>query len=143
MKGSFQIKAKDKNVITERGVRVFIMERLLNSPFKRGTVFNADEKTVEVQLEGDEKQIMEFRKSIEKALLEKCGNPELSFVPFRANPELELPAIMRSSQALVVGQLDKGITVQLEILKSLERQREDLLKALGSLQAEVGKLVKG
>ncbi|MFA4907800.1 MAG: hypothetical protein WC602_06010 [archaeon] len=46
MKGSFLITPDSENVITEKGVRAFVMERLLNSPFNKGAVFNIDKKTI-------------------------------------------------------------------------------------------------
>jgi len=130
MKGGFFIKAKEGNAITEKGVKAFIMERLLNSPFKKGCALNIDDKTVRVELEGDEKQIKEFIKNLEKALIARLGNPAVSFTAFEENQALEIPALMRSSQALVVGQLEKGISVQLEILETLKNMG-DTLKNMG------------
>ena len=90
MKGSFLIKAKDANVITERGVRAFIIERLLNSPFSRGAVFNVDDRTIQVQLEGDEKQVNAFIQNLEKEIIARFGNPALSFTQFEENSALEV-----------------------------------------------------
>src|SRR3989344_99962 len=126
MKGSFLIVAKEKGIITEKGVRAFIMEGLLNSPFSRGSAFNLDEKTVKVQLEGDERQIREFIENLQKALVAQFGNPVISFAPFMEDSSLEIPELMRSSQALVVGQLQKGITVQLDILDTLKNLPDKL-----------------
>ena len=130
MKGSFLIKAKDANVITERGVRAFIIERLLNSPFSRGAVFNVDDRTIQVQLEGDEKQVNAFIQNLEKEIIARFGNPALSFTQFEENSALEVPELMRSSQALVVGQLQKGISVQLDILATLRMLPAELAKAI-------------
>ena len=66
MKASFLIKAREKGVIAEKGVRAFIPERLLNSPFERATAFNLDEKTVEVRIEGDEKKLKNSRQNWKK-----------------------------------------------------------------------------
>ncbi|MFH1225512.1 MAG: hypothetical protein V1676_06950 [Candidatus Diapherotrites archaeon] len=137
MKGSFRILANEKNVITERGVRVFIMERLLNSPFERGTVLNIDEKTVEVRMEGTKKQILEFKAELEKELIAKYGNPVILFTPLQSNRALQLPALMRSGQALVLGQLSKGVDVQLKILETLTGQKTEL----GSLPERLGKVI--
>jgi acylphosphatase len=120
VKGSFLIKAKEEDVITEKGARAFIMDRLLNSPFNNASVENIDNKTIQVRLEGDEKQIKEFIKNLEKDLIARFGNPTISFTQFQENPALEIPELMRSSQALMVGQLEKGINVQLEILSTLQ-----------------------
>lgn len=130
MKGSFLIVAKKKGVITEKGVRAFIMDMLLNSPFSRGAVFNVDEKTVKVMLEGDEQHIKEFMEDLQKALVAQFGNPIISFGSFVEDPSLEIPELMRSSQALMVGQLQKGITVQLDILDALKNLPEKLADVL-------------
>lgn len=120
MRGSFCIVAKEENVITEKGVRAFIMECLLNSPLSKGTVFNVDKKTVEVRLDGDEEQVRAFINDLNAALVRQFGNPVINLTDFKENKELEIPDLMRSSQALMVGQLEKGISVQLSILKVLE-----------------------
>ncbi|MBN1940645.1 MAG: hypothetical protein JW772_00520, partial [Candidatus Diapherotrites archaeon] len=113
-----------------KGVGAFIMERLLNSSFGKGTAFNVDEKTVQVQLEGDEKQIKEFMKNLEKELTAQFGNPTILFTEFKENPALEIPELIRSSQALMVGQLQKGISVQLDILHTLKELPKELAKIL-------------
>ncbi|MEW6295492.1 MAG: hypothetical protein AB1467_04335 [Candidatus Diapherotrites archaeon] len=138
MKGSFLIKAKEPKVITEKGVRAFIMERLLNSPFNKGSVINVDEKTVQVQLDGDEKQIKLFMQKLEKDLVAQFGNPSISFTLFQENPALEIPDLMRSSQALMVGQLQKGISVQLDISQTLR----EMSKELRELPRELAKILK-
>ncbi len=130
MKGSFLIKAEEKEVITEKGVRAFILERLLNSPFQKASVFNVDETTMQVQLEGDEKQIKEFKQKLEDAVIAQFGNPTISFTAFEENPALEIPDLMRSSQALMVGQLQKGIGVQLDILDALKKIPRQLAKII-------------
>ena len=73
MKGSFLIKAKDKKIITEKGIRAFVMDRMLNSPLTRGTAFNVDDKTVEVRVEGEEKHIKEFIAQLKKDMTAMRG----------------------------------------------------------------------
>jgi len=130
MKGSFLIKSKEDGLITEKGVRAFIMERLLNSAFAKGSVSNIDNKTAQVQLDGDAKQIKEFMQILEKGLIAQFGNPIISLTHFQENPALEIPDLARSSQALVVGQLQKGISVQLDILSALKELPRELAKIL-------------
>ncbi|MFH1256792.1 MAG: hypothetical protein V1494_05885 [Candidatus Diapherotrites archaeon] len=130
MKGSFRIIAEKENIITEKGVRAFIMERLLNRAFNKGAVFNIDNKTVEVQLEGDEEQIKSFIEDLKKSLSKQFGNPVITLTAFQKNDALEMPELMRSSQALMVGQLEKGITIQLRILNALEELPNKLANAL-------------
>ncbi len=143
MKGSFLIKAKQENVITEKGVRAFILERLLNSPFERGTALNVDEKTVEVRIEGNEKQIEKFKAELEKALIAQFGNPIILFSELKEDQKLEIPALMRSSQALVVGQLQKGIGVQLAILDALKNMSAELSSQLKGMQTSLSSDLKG
>ena len=96
----------------------------------QAAAFNLDEKTVKVQLEGDERQIREFIENLQKALVAQFGNPVISFAPFMEDSSLEIPELMRSSQALVVGQLQKGITVQLDILDTLKNLPDKLADVL-------------
>ncbi|MDD5162802.1 MAG: hypothetical protein PHD95_01195 [Candidatus ainarchaeum sp.] len=144
MKGSFLIKAKKESIITDKGVRAFVMDHLLNSPFQKASVTNIDKKTVEVKLEGDEKQIKEFIQNLQKALVVEFGNPTISFTPFEENPVLEIPELMRASQALMVGQLHKGVNVQLEILGALKQMSLELRgmsKGLKEMLGEIGKVL--
>ncbi len=120
MKARFLIKAKDPSIITEKGVRVFVMDRLLNSPFEKGSVINIDDKTVEVRIEGDREQIIEFKKELEKDVISTFGNPVITFTDMTEIPTAEIPLLMRTSQALIIGQLHKGIDVQLCILDTLK-----------------------
>lgn len=78
MKARFLIKAKDPNAITEKGVRVFVMDRLLNSDFEKGSVTNLDDKTVEVRIDGDREKIIEFKKELEKDAISQFGNPVIT-----------------------------------------------------------------
>lgn len=147
MKGRFFIKAKEPNVVTEKGVRAFVLERLLNSPFAKGTAFNVDEKTVEIWIEGDEQQIKKFKEQLEKDVIAKFGNPVITFTEFKQDHLLEVPDLMRSSQALLVGQLEKGITVQLKILGKLDKLDkldilDELKSELKSLPREIAKALK-
>ncbi|MFH1696398.1 MAG: hypothetical protein ABH854_00635 [Candidatus Diapherotrites archaeon] len=73
MKGSFLIKTEEKGVISGRGARVFIMERLLNSPMEKGDVLKVDDRTIEVRLEGTKEQIFTFKNELEKAFIAKYG----------------------------------------------------------------------
>lgn len=141
MKGSFLIKAKDENIITDRGLRAFVMDYLLNSPFQRASVSNIDKKTVEVKLEGDEKQIKEFIQNLQKAVVSEFGNPTISFTPFGENPALEIPELMRASQALMVGQLQKGVNAQLQILGALKGMSSGL-KEISGVKEETSEVKK-
>ena len=145
MKVSFLIKAKEPEIITEKGMRAFVMERLLNSPFERGSVVNLDDKTVQVQIEGDEKEIRKFKEELEKDVIARFGNPIITFSGITEIPLAQIPVLMRSSQALMVGQLQKGIDVQLKILDSLEGLKEGfygLKEEFRMLPKEIAKAIK-
>lgn len=126
MKGSFLIKAREENVVSEKGLRAFVLERLLNSALSKGTVENLDRKTVQVKLEGDERQVKLFVEELKKAVIAEFENPKVFFTQLEENPALEVPNLMRSNQALMVGQLHKGIGVQLEILDTLKKMGQGL-----------------
>ena len=138
MKGKFRITAKEKDIITNKGVRAFIMESLLNSAIQKGKVLNIDERTVEVQLEGEKEKIQEFIKELKKELAELGRNPQILFSEFQEDLKLEIPGLMRSSQALTIGQLQKGISVQLEILNTLKQ----LPKAIEELPEKLAEKLK-
>ncbi len=139
VKGSFLIKAKEDNVITEKGIRAFIMEKLLNTPLARGTIKNIDKKTIQVRLEGDEKQVREFIKELEQELREQIGNPAISFSQFLEDTSLEIPSLLRSSQSLMVGQLQKGISVQLQILETLKGNENNFKSLPKQISEEISK----
>lgn len=129
MKASFLIRSKEPDIITEKGLRVFVMERLLNSSFEKGIVSNIDDKTVEVQIEGDKEQIIKFKEKLEKDVIAKFGNPVITFSDIQEITN-DIPNLMKSSQALMVGQLQKGISVQLDILAALKNLPQELAKIL-------------
>ena len=125
---------------------------MLNSAFSKGSVFNVDDKTVEVRLEGDEKQIKQFIEQLQKDVIVQFGNPMITFTPFKENPALEVPDLMKSGQALMVGQLDKGIGVQLHILnvlkgmngelKGMKQEFKNVSQGIKNLPRELGKILK-
>ena len=149
MKVSFLVKAKDPNVITEKGVRTFIMERLLNSGFEKGSAVNIDDKTVEVKIEGDKEDIIKFKAQLEKDAVAKFGNPIISFTDLMENPATEIPSLMKSSQALMLGQLSKGIDVQLSILDTLKNMNQNMgsmsqgMKSMSTGMGTMNKDLKG
>ncbi len=141
MNASFLIRAKEPNVITEKGVRVFVMERLLNSSFDKGSVVNLDDKTVQVRLEGDENEIRKFKELLEKEIIAKFGNPIIVFTQVQETTD-NVPVLLKSSQALMVGQLHKGINVQLEILDTLRNMRADTLTTFRNLPEEIARALR-
>ena len=148
IKGKFLIKAKEKDTITNKGIRAFIMERLLNSPLQKGAVLNIDDYTVEVQLEGEKEVVEKLFENLKKALTEKVGNPVINFSEFKEDRELEVPDLMRASQALTVEQLEKGINAQLETSKAVKETSQSvsvlpaILKALEELPGKLAEKLK-
>ena len=69
---------------------------------------------------------MKFKEKLEKEIIARFGNPIITFTGFAENRALEIPELMRSSQALIVGQLHKRITVQLKILGALKEIDQNL-----------------
>lgn len=141
MRAGFLIKAKEANTITEKGVRAFVMERLLNSSFTKGSVANLDDRTVEVRLEGDEKDVKKFKERLEKDVVAKFGNPAITFSEIQETGN-EIPDLAKSSQALVVGQLQKGIDVQLKILDSLNNMNKGLKEEMRAIPRELKEELK-
>ena len=128
LKGFFLIKAKEKKIIQDKGIRAFVLEKILESSLEKGSAINLpDGKTVEVRLQGKKKSIENFIENLKKELIQKLGNPTVLFSEFHEN-ELEIPSLVRSSQALVVGQLSKGIQVNLQILNSFDKFNKKLNK---------------
>jgi hypothetical protein len=135
MKGKFRIIAKQENIITNKGVKAFVMEKLLNSPFQNAAVLNVGSKTVEVQIEGEKEKVFAFIKELKRGISEEFGNPLVSFTEFEENPLLEVPSLLRSSQAFSIGQLQKGIGVQLKIFDSLEEMKQEFKGMKNDLKA--------
>jgi len=103
-KARFYIKDK----VQEVGYRVHIMQKILNSDLK-GNVINLADGRVEVRLEGEKERIEEFYEELKKENSPElvAGKPEYYDLEF--NADLMVPDSMRSSQALMLGQLTKGI----------------------------------
>ncbi len=102
-KARFYIKDK----VQEVGYRVHIIQKILNSGLN-GTALNLADGRVEVRLEGEKEQIIEFYEELKKVSTpELAGNP--GFYDLEFNADLNVPDSMRSSQALMLEQLSKGI----------------------------------
>lgn len=140
IKGKFLITTEKEGIITNKGIRAFVMEKILNSSLQKGTAINIDEKSVEIQLEGEREKIEAFVKKLKKELVENFGNPTIKFTEFKEDSMLEISEILRSSQALTIGQLQKGISVQLDILNALKDL--NILKELPKKQAETLAVLK-
>ena len=103
-KARFYVKDKVQDV----GYRVHIMQKILNSGLNGATINLADGR-VEVRLEGEKERIDEFYEELKKENTPELvmGKPEFHDLEF--NADLMVPDSMRSSQALMLEQLSKGI----------------------------------
>jgi acylphosphatase len=114
-----------KDKVQEVGYRVHIMQKILNSGLN-GTVINLADGRVEVRLEGEKEGIEEFYEEL------KDGNsPELvvgkpGFYDLEFNADLMVPDSMRSSQALMLEQLSKGIVYVAGMKESVDGMKESV-----------------
>ena len=120
-KARFYIKDK----VQEVGYRVHIMQKILNSDLK-GNVINLADGRVEVRLEGEKERIEEFYEELKKENSPElvAGKPEYYDLEF--NADLMVPDSMRSSQALMLGQLTKGIVYIAGMNESIKRMNEGI-----------------
>lgn len=103
-KARFYVKDKVHDV----GYRVHILQKILNSGLN-GTAINLADGRVEVRLEGEKERIEEFYEELKNEYTPELltVKPELYDLEFTA--DLMVPDSMRSSQALMLEQLSKGI----------------------------------
>ena len=102
-----------KNGVQDVGYRLFIMEKLLNSPMKGGAAINMPDGRVKVLMEGHKDEIehlitelkTEFPKHAEKATISEPTYNETLYIPDK----------MHASQALQLKQFEKSV----EYLKPL------------------------
>ena len=134
MKGVFLVKSVEKDIVQNKGVRAFILERILNDPeIKKGNATNlGDGRTVEVSLEGNPRAVRKFIERLKIEITNEFGNPAITFTEFEENEYIEIPSLHRSSQALVLNQLQKGINVQFKILESQSKLLESQSKLIES-----------
>ena len=118
-KARFYIKDK----VQEVGYRVHIMQKILNSDLK-GNVINLADGRVEVRLEGEKERIEEFYEELKKENSPElvAGKPE--FYDLEFNADLMVPDSMRSSQALMLEQLTKGIVYIAGMSRSIDGMGE-------------------
>jgi acylphosphatase len=98
--------SKDK--VQEVGYRVHIMQKILNSGLN-GTAINLADGRVEVRLEGEKERIEEFYEELKKENSPELAAGKPEFYELEFNADLMVPDSMRSSQALMLSQLTKGI----------------------------------
>ncbi|MBI4215016.1 acylphosphatase [archaeon] len=102
-KAVFYVKDKVQDV----GYRLFIISKLLNSDLE-GTAVNTPDGRIKVLLEGEKDHIIQFYEELKKEKPKLSENPTTSKMEF--DESLVVPKVMRSSQDLLVGQFQKGVT---------------------------------
>jgi len=110
-----------KDKVQEVGYRVHIMDKILNSGLN-GTAINLADGRVEVRLEGEKERIEEFYEELKKEKPELAENTEIYDLEFNAS--LNVPDSMRSSQALMLEQLSKGIVYIAGMSRSIDGMGE-------------------
>ena len=120
-KARFYIKDK----VQEVGYRVHIMQKILNSGLN-GTAINLADGRVEVRLEGEKERIEELYEELKKENSPElvAGKPEYYDLEF--NADLMVPDSMRSSQALMLGQLTKGIVYIAGMSENIQGMNENI-----------------
>ena len=139
-KARFYVKDKVQDV----GYRVHIMQKILNSGLN-GTATNLADGRVEVRLEGEKERIAEFYEDLKKENTPDLltGKPELYDLEF--NADLMVPDSMRSSQALMLEQLSKGIGYIAGMdgtIKGMDRSIKGMDEKLDKLPARIAKELK-
>ena len=114
------------NHVQDVGCRGFIISEMMFAGFEKGNAINLSDGRVEVRIEGEENKINEFVEELEKKLIAKYGNPVVSVSETEYSPDLELHDLMKTSQAHLLTQFDKGIGV----MKSMEGHLERIDKKL-------------
>ncbi|MDI6860031.1 MAG: acylphosphatase [Methanocellales archaeon] len=126
--------------VQEVGYRPLIMEKILNSDLE-GTAKNLPDGRVEVLLEGEKEKIEAFFEEIKKEKPEHAENPTFSKLTF--DETLFVPKAMRSSQALMLGQLGKGVDVLIMVgddIKSMGDDIKNMDEAIRDMSADIRKL---
>ncbi|MFQ6052302.1 MAG: acylphosphatase, partial [Candidatus Hydrothermarchaeota archaeon] len=110
MKARFYISSEK---VQEVGYRAFIASKILESNLE-GVARNLPDGRVEVLLEGEEKDISRFLDLIKE-------KPDLEF-----DESLDVPKVMRTSQALILDQLGKEVVYLSGIDEKMEKMRKEM-----------------
>jgi len=134
-KARFYIKDK----VQEVGYRVHIIQKILNSGLN-GTAINLADGRVEVRLEGEKERIEDFYEELKKEntpnlSLEKKALPKKQqYHDLEFNADLMVPDSMRSSQALMLEQLSKGIVYVAGMKESMAGMKESMDEMKGEMR---------
>lgn len=128
-----------KDKVQEVGYRVHIMQKILNSDLE-GNVINLEDGRVEVRLEGEKERIIEFYEELKKEKPELAENLHFFDLEFKA--DLLVPDSMRSSQALMLEQLGKGIVYTAKLIEETMGMRRELREGFERLPGRIAKALK-
>jgi acylphosphatase len=115
------------------GCRAFITEKILNTPGLEGGPRNLSDGKVEVLLKGKKPLIENFVKELKTELPKALGmpiNPGIHFSDIEYDIHLQIPDTMRTSQGLLVGQLNKGIDILQDFLDEFHQLPKNMAKEL-------------
>ncbi|MBI2530177.1 MAG: acylphosphatase [Candidatus Diapherotrites archaeon] len=114
------------NHVQDVGCRGFIISEMMFAGFENGNAINLSDGRVEVRIEGEENKIKSFVEELEIKMIAKYGNPVVRVSETEYSPDLGLHDLMKTSQAHLLTQFDKGIGV----MKSMEGHLEGIDKKL-------------
>lgn len=131
------------NHVQDVGCRGFIISEMMFAGFERGNVINLSDGRVEVRIEGEENKIKEFFEELKKKLIAKYGNPVVRVSEMEDSPHLEPQDLMKTSQAHLLAQFDKGVGVMKSMEKHLEGIDKKLDEKFDGLPKQIGKELDG
>src|SRR3989338_3191215 len=129
-----------KNGVQDVGYRLFIMQKILNSTLTGGTAINTPDGRVKVLLEGEREEIEQLIKELEQEHPELAKNPTRTSAEY--NPLLHVPDIMRSSQALQLGQFQKSVEYLANSTQSTNQKLDHLTKTTETTNQKLDQLPK-
>jgi len=145
-KALFYISGKNVQHI---GLRLIITTEMIHRGFEKGGAFNLPDGRVEVVLEGEKDDIINFHKDIQEnlirileskaedkeELMRKIGNPGIKVEELDFRPDLLVLDIGLFSHSLTFDQVYKGV----DVFKELTEANRELTTALKELNKRLNK----
>ncbi len=125
------------NHVQDVGCRGLIISEMMFAGFEKGNAINLADGRVEVRIEGEENKIKEFVEELKKKLIAKYGNPVVRISEAEYAQDLEIFDLMKTSQAHLLTQFDKGIGVMKSMEGHLERIDKKLDEKFDSLPKRI------
>lgn len=132
----FYIEPKEAhNRVQHIGCRLLLTEKLIHAGFTKGGVFNLPDGRVEVVLEGNEKDVNLFYRTVctnlikwleekaknKKRLHQMIGNPGIVFSPLETKNSIRVLDIDLFSHSLEMNQLEKGVDVYYDLTDAIKQ----------------------